>query len=58
MAISQPSPLFGDLHKSTFVLGHLCLAVNGGVASEIAIVEVLYYLLELAIDFSSETRWS
>ena len=56
MAISQPFPLFGDLHKSTFVLGHLCLAVNGGIASEIAIVEVFYYLLESAIDFSSETR--
>jgi len=56
VALSQPSLLFGDLHKSTFVLGHLCRAVNDGIASEIAIVEVFYYLLELAMDFISETR--
>ena len=54
MPVSQLHRLFGDLHKSTFVLRHLCLAINGGIG-KIAIVEVFYHLLEPVIDFSNKS---
>ena len=56
MPISQLHSVLGDLHKSMFILRHLFLAVNVRI-SKIAIVEILYHLLEVVIDFSDQTRW-